>query len=56
MIRIEGRGDSTEALIISAFSKFNGTKVVCVLFIIEHNGTATVDRSTSATLTVQGTT
>ena len=56
MIRIEGRGNSTEALIMKAVSHFNETEVVCVLFIIEPNGTVTVDRSTPVTLTIQGTT
>ena len=55
MIRIEGRGNSTEALIMRAVPQFNETEVVCVLYIIEPNGTVTVDRSTPATLTVQGT-
>ena len=55
MIRIEGRGNSTEALIMRAVPQFNETEVVCVLFIIEPNGNATVDRSTPATLTIQGT-
>ena len=54
MIRIEGRGNSTEALIIRALSQFNKTEVVCVLFIVELNGSIVVDRSTPATLTLQG--
>ena len=56
MIKIEGRGNSIEALIMRAVPQFNGTEVVCVLFITQPNGTATVDSSTPATLTVQGTT
>ena len=55
MIIIEGRGNATEALIIRALSQFNGTEVMCVLYIIEANGTVTVDRSTPVTLTIQGT-
>ena len=55
-IRIEGCGNSTEALIMRTVPQFNETEVVCVLFIIEPNGTVTVDKSTPATLTVQGTT
>ena len=55
MIVIEGRGNATEGLKIRALPQFNGTELVCVLYIIEPNGTVTVDRSTPATLTVQGT-
>ena len=55
MIVIEGRGNATEGLKMRALPRFNGTEVVCVLYIIEPNGTVTVDRSTPATLTVQGT-
>ena len=55
MIVIEGRGNATEGLKMRSLPQFNGTKVVCVLYIIEPNGTVTVDRSTPAILTVQGT-
>ena len=55
MIVIEGRGNATEGLKMRALPQFNGTRVVCVLYIIEPNGTLTVDRSTPATLNVQGT-
>ena len=47
-------GDSTETLAISAISQYNGSSVVCTLYIIEPNGTAMVIDSTPATLTVQG--
>ena len=53
-IRREGRGEATEALIIPAISQFNGSSVLCTLYIIEPNGTAMVIDSTPATLTVQG--
>ena len=55
MIVIEGHANATEGLKMRALPQFNGTEVVCVLYIIEPNGTVTVDRSTPATLTVQGT-
>ena len=51
---IEGRGGTTEALIISAVSQYNRSSVVGTLYIIEPNGTAMVIDSTPATLTVQG--
>ena len=54
-IVIVGHGNATESLKMRALPQFNGTEVVCVLYIIEPNGTVTVDRSTPATLTVQGT-
>ena len=54
LIRIEGRSDSTEALIIRALPQYNETEVVCVLYTIELNGNVTVDTSTPATLIVQG--
>ena len=53
-IRIESRGNSTKALIIRALPQYNGTEVVCVLYIVEPNGTLTVDRSTLVTLIIQG--
>ena len=53
-IRKEGRGEGTEALIITALAKFNGTIVVCALYITEPNGTHMFHESTPATLTVQG--
>ena len=52
-IRTEGRGNSTEALIMRALPQYNKTEVVCVSYIIELNGTVTVDRSTPAVLIVQ---
>ena len=55
MIVIEGHGNATEGLKMRALPQLNGTKVVCVLYILEPNGTVTVDRSIPATLTVQGT-
>ena len=54
-IVIEGHGNATQVLKMRALPQFNGTEVVCVLYIIEPNGTVTADRSTPATLTVQGT-
>ena len=49
-----GRGNETEVLIVHAFSQLNKTGVVCVLYIIDENMTATFIESTRATLTVQG--
>ena len=54
LIRREGRGEETEALIISALSKFNGTSVTCTLYITEPNGTVRFVESPLVTLTVQG--
>ena len=48
------RGERTEALIISALPQFNGTSVVCILYIIEANGTAIFTESKPALLFVQG--
>ena len=42
MIVIEGHANATEAVKIRALPQFNGTKVVCALYIIEPNGTLTV--------------
>ena len=54
-IRREGRGNNTEALIIPALPQFNGTSIVCILYIIEpNNGTADFIESTPALLIVQG--
>ena len=53
-IRREGRGEATETLIISALPQFNGTSVVCILYIIEPNGTVVFIESVSAMLIVQG--
>ena len=55
-IRKEGRGNDTEALIIPALPQFNGTSIVCILYIIELNGTADFIESitTPALLIVQG--
>ena len=55
LIRREGRGNNTEALIIAALPQFNGTSIVCILYIIEpNNGTADFIESTPALLIVQG--
>ena len=53
-IRIEGRPNSTGALIRS-LPQYNEPEVVRAIYIIALNGTARVDRSTPAILTVQGT-
>ena len=53
-IRRQGHGEATEALIISALPQFNGTSVVCILYIIEANGTGTFIESKPALLFVQG--
>ena len=53
-ITTEGRGEATEALIISALPQFNGTSVVCILYIIEPNGTVVLIESASAMLVIQG--
>ena len=53
-IRGEGRGNSTEALIITALARFNGTSIVCILYITEPDGTAEIIESTPAILSVQG--
>ena len=53
-IRREGHGEATEALIISALPQFNGTSVVCILYIIEPNGTVAFIESTPALLIIQG--
>ena len=50
----QGRGQETEVLIIHALPHLNKTAVVCVLYIIDENGTVTFIESTPATLTVQG--
>ena len=53
-IRREGRGNNTEALIIPALPQFNETSIVCILYIIEPNGTVDFIESTPALLIVQG--
>ena len=53
-IRREGRGNNTEALIIPSLPQFNGTSIVCILYIIGLNGTANFIESTPALLIVQG--
>ena len=53
-IRREGRGNNTEALIMTALPQFNGTSIVCILYIIELNGTVDFIESTPALLVVQG--
>ena len=53
-IRREGRGNDTEALIIPALPQFNGMSIVCILYIIEPNGTWDFIESTPALLIVQG--
>ena len=50
-IQREGRGEETEALIISALPQLNGTRVVCILYILE---TVTFIDSKPALLLVQG--
>ena len=50
----QGRGEVTEAVIISALPQFNGTSVVCIPYIIETNGTVTFIESKPALLFVQG--
>ena len=50
----EGRGEGTEALIICALPQLNGTRVVCILYILETNGTVTFIDSKPALLFVQG--
>ena len=53
-IQREGCGEETEALIISALPQLNGTRVVCILYILETNGTVTFIDSKPALLLVQG--
>ena len=53
-IRRQGRGEATEALIVTALPQFNGTSVVCILYIIDTNGTVTFAESKPALLLVQG--
>ena len=55
-IQREGRGEAIEALIITVLPQFNGTSVVCILYIIEANGTVifTDHESKPALLFVQG--
>ena len=52
LIRREGRGNNTEAVIIPALPQFNGTSIVCILYIIEPNGTWDFIESTPALLIV----
>ena len=55
-IRREGRGNNTKALIIPALLQFNGTSIVCILYIIEPNGTViSFIESAPAQLIIQGT-
>ena len=53
-VRRQGRGEETEALIITALPQFNGTSIVCILYIIDTNGTVTFIDSKPALLVVQG--
>ena len=51
-IRKEGRGNDTEALIIPALPQFNGTSIVCILYIIEPNGAVAFIESAPAQLII----
>ena len=53
-IRKQGRGEETEALIIPALVQFNQTSDMCILYIIEPNGTVAFIESSPAMLIVQG--
>ena len=53
-IRRGGRGEATEALVVLSLPQFNGTSVVCILYIIEPNGTVAFIESTPALLIIQG--
>ena len=53
-IRKGGRGEEIEALIIPALVQFNQTSVMCILYIIEPNGTVAFIESSPAMLIVQG--
>ena len=53
LIRSEGRGAATEALIITAIPQYNNTIIVCLKFI-RLNGTVTLEASPPAVLTIQG--
>ena len=53
-IQRQGCGEATEAVIISALPRFNGTSsIVCILYIIDTNGTVTFIDSKPALLVVQ---
>ena len=51
-IRREGRCNDTEALIIPALPQFNGTSIVCILYIIEPNGAVAFIESAPAQLII----
>ena len=53
-IQRERRGEEIEALIVSALPQLNGTSVLCILYIIETNGTVTFIDSKPALLLIQG--
>ena len=53
LIRSEGRGGATEALIIAAIAQYNNTAVICRKYI-RMNRTVTLETSPIATLTIQG--
>ena len=53
LIRSEGRGAATEALIITAIAQYNNTVVVCYKFI-RVNETVFLQTSPPALLTIQG--
>ena len=54
LIRGEGRGNNTEALVVKATSRFNRTTILCNYIILLENGTATESESQPTRLIVQG--
>ena len=54
LIRREGRGNNTEALVIPATPHLNESSVLCIMYIIGANQTAEFIKSTPATLVIQG--
>lgn len=53
-IRREGRGSTTEALVVRAMAKYNNTDIHCVIFYTNGDGTVTVEQSEPAKLIIQG--
>ena len=53
LIRSEGRGGATEALVITAIPEYNNTVIMCLRFI-RTNGTVILERSPPAMLIIQG--
>ena len=53
LIRSEGRGGVTEALVITAIPEYNNTVIVCLRFI-RTNETVILERSPPAILIIQG--